>query len=389
MRGVNLFRTFRNFRKKLWSHVLLIGCLLLGLSVLSFNTRALRQNGLSSPKSSSEESYSKLPDFGHHNRNLRNILPYDGTHRRRNDQPTRKSLNKAYRLSDNWNMTLTSESSQAKVLMERGSEKPGESGGMRKRRLPQAIIIGAKKSGTRALLEFLRVHPDVQATGPEPHFFDKNYHRGLEWYRNMMPETLPHQMTIEKTPSYLITKEVPSRVYKMSNLTKLVLVVRDPVTRAISDYTQILSKHGGKVKSFQSSAFLNNDTNKINTSWIVIRIGLYVKHLENWLSVFPLEQIHFVHGENLVTNPGEEMRKVQEFLGLRPLLTDKHFFMNKTRGFPCIRRTINSKRGHCLDESKGRKHPTLPAKVISSLRRFYRPYNAKFYKMTNINFHWT
>jgi len=56
------------------------------------------------------------------------------------------------------------------------------SAGLR-RRCPQVIIIGAKKAGTRALLEFLRVHPDVRAVGPEVHFFDKNYHRGVEWYR--------------------------------------------------------------------------------------------------------------------------------------------------------------------------------------------------------------
>lgn len=50
-------------------------------------------------------------------------------------------------------------------------------------RLPQAIIIGVKKGGTRALLEFLRTHPDVRAPGPEVHFFDKNYSKGLDWYR--------------------------------------------------------------------------------------------------------------------------------------------------------------------------------------------------------------
>lgn len=50
-------------------------------------------------------------------------------------------------------------------------------------RLPQAIIIGVKKGGTRALLEFLRTHPDVRAPGPEVHFFDKNYPKGLDWYR--------------------------------------------------------------------------------------------------------------------------------------------------------------------------------------------------------------
>ncbi|KJH47621.1 hypothetical protein DICVIV_06280 [Dictyocaulus viviparus] len=45
------------------------------------------------------------------------------------------------------------------------------------------IIIGVKKAGTRALLEFLRLNPNIRAPGPEVHFFDKNYHKGLEWYR--------------------------------------------------------------------------------------------------------------------------------------------------------------------------------------------------------------
>lgn len=52
-----------------------------------------------------------------------------------------------------------------------------------RRRFPQALIVGVKKGGTRALLEFLRLHPDVRALGSEPHFFDRWYERGLAWYR--------------------------------------------------------------------------------------------------------------------------------------------------------------------------------------------------------------
>lgn len=52
-----------------------------------------------------------------------------------------------------------------------------------RRSLPTAIIIGVKKCGTRALLEFLRAHPEVRATGPETHFFDRFYDLGLDWYR--------------------------------------------------------------------------------------------------------------------------------------------------------------------------------------------------------------
>ena len=51
------------------------------------------------------------------------------------------------------------------------------------KRLPKVLIIGVKKAGTRALLEFLRAHPSIESPGPEPHFFDRNYHRGLHWYR--------------------------------------------------------------------------------------------------------------------------------------------------------------------------------------------------------------
>lgn len=51
------------------------------------------------------------------------------------------------------------------------------------KKLPQAIIIGAKKCGTRALLKFISAHPNVSAAGAEVHFFDRFYHMGLDWYR--------------------------------------------------------------------------------------------------------------------------------------------------------------------------------------------------------------
>lgn len=63
------------------------------------------------------------------------------------------------------------------------SVESDESRGRPTKKLPKVIIIGVKKCGTRALLEFLRIHPEVKATGPEPHFFDRYYDYGLEWYR--------------------------------------------------------------------------------------------------------------------------------------------------------------------------------------------------------------
>uniref|UniRef100_A0A1A7XSX3 Sulfotransferase n=1 Tax=Iconisemion striatum TaxID=60296 RepID=A0A1A7XSX3_9TELE len=255
------------------------------------------------------------------------------------------------------------------------------------KKLPQAIIIGVKKGGTRALLEFLRVHPDIRAVGAEPHFFDRNYQNGLDWYRDLMPKTLEGQITMEKTPSYFVTREAPARISAMSRDTKVIVVVRDPVTRAISDYTQTLSKKPD-IPSFESLTFKNRTTGLIDTSWSAIQIGIYAKHLDNWLQYFPMEQILFVSGERLISDPAGELGRVQDFLGLKRIITDKHFYFNQTKGFPCLKKAEGSSKPHCLGKTKGRTHPNIDPEVVQRLRDFYRPFNMKFYQMTGHNFGW-
>ncbi|KAG7507716.1 heparan sulfate glucosamine 3-O-sulfotransferase 3B1-like [Solea senegalensis] len=261
------------------------------------------------------------------------------------------------------------------------------SNGSGSKKMPQAIIIGVKKGGTRALLEFLRVHPDIRAVGAEPHFFDRNYDNGLEWYRELMPKTLEGQITMEKTPSYFVTREAPARISAMSRDTKLIVVVRDPVTRAISDYTQTLSKKPD-IPSFESLTFKNRTTGLIDTSWSAIQIGIYAKHLDNWLQYFPMEQILFVSGERLISDPAGELGRVQDFLGLKRIITDKHFYFNQTKGFPCLKKAEGSSKPHCLGKTKGRTHPNIDPEVVQRLRDFYRPFNMKFYQMTGHNFGW-
>nr|XP_033818689.1 heparan sulfate glucosamine 3-O-sulfotransferase 6 [Geotrypetes seraphini] len=255
------------------------------------------------------------------------------------------------------------------------------------KKLPQALIVGVKKGGTRALLEFLRIHPEVRALGTEPHFFDRCYERGLDWYRNLMPRTLDGQITMEKTPSYFVTKEAPKRIYNMSRDTKLIVVVRNPVTRAISDYTQTLSKTP-TIPTFQALAFKNISRGLIDTSWSAIRIGIYAKHLDNWLQYFPLSRFLFVSGERLVSDPAGEMGRVQDFLGLKRVITDKHFYFNETKGFPCLMKPEGSSKPRCLGKSKGRPHPKIEKQVIEHLQEFYRPFNMKFYQMIGKDFGW-
>lgn len=258
-----------------------------------------------------------------------------------------------------------------------------------KRRLPQCLIIGVRKGGTRALLEFLNLHPGIQAEKKEMHFFDDdlNYNKGVDYYRKKMPYSYPDQVTMEKTPAYFVEESVPKRVHAMNSSIKLILILRDPVERAISDYMQIYTtrREKGKLHDRFEDLAIDSLTGDVNKSYKAIRRSIYHRHMERWLEYFPLEQFHFVSGENLVQNPVVELRKVEDFLRLDHALTHEHFFYNQTRGFYCMRLEHRQK---CLAPSKGRAHVPVDQDVIYKLREFFRPHNQELYQLVGIDFGW-
>ncbi|KAL1231928.1 Heparan sulfate glucosamine 3-O-sulfotransferase 3B1 [Trichinella spiralis] len=200
------------------------------------------------------------------------------------------------------------------------------------KRLPDAIIIGVKKAGTRATLEYLRLHDQIKAPGPEVHFFDRNYKYGLDWYREQMPPAAPEDVIIEKTPRYFISPEAPTKIRSMNQKMKLIVVFRDPVTRLLSEYAQIASKRPG-LPSFEQMAFLDANRTRVNCSWGAVHTGLYEKHLRHWLKLFPKSQILFISGK-----------------------------------------------------TKGRLHPVVSEKDLQTLRQFYKPYNDVLYKLIGQSF---
>ncbi|CAI5456119.1 unnamed protein product [Caenorhabditis angaria] len=267
-----------------------------------------------------------------------------------------------------------------------------------KKRFPDAIIVGVKKAGTRALLEFLKINPLVKAPGPEVHFFDKNFNKGLEWYREQMPETMNGELTIEKSPAYFHSKNAPERIKMLNPNTKIIIVVRDPVTRAISDYTQSSSKRKrlGLMPSFEEMAVGNcamwlkaNCTTKtrgVNAGWGAIRIGVYHKHMKRWLDNFPMQNIHIVDGEKLITNPAEEVSRTEKFLGLTPVAKPTNFGIDPIKKFPCVKKSDGEL--HCLGKTKGRPHPDVKLDVLQTLKEFYAPENKRFFQMVNQWFDW-
>lgn len=215
-----------------------------------------------------------------------------------------------------------------------------------------------------------------------------------------MPYSNEHQITIEKTPKYFVDKQTPKRVYEMNPEIKLIIVLRNPVIRAISEYTQSLAKLNktaqknnksilvsDKSKEFERLLF-DNSTKKIKKTWPVIRNGLYYVHLKEWLKYFPLNQILFVNGEELIRNPYIEIERVEKFLNLKPIIKETHFIYNFKKGFPCIQKPLDSVNFKCLGNQKGRKHPVISNKILEKLNEFYRPYNIALFKKIKLKPFW-
>ena len=254
-----------------------------------------------------------------------------------------------------------------------------------------SLLIGVRKGGTRALIDMIGMHSKVHSASNEMHFFDmdENYNKGYSWYQESMPACKDDELAIEKTPRYFVTPTVPFRVFNFNKDIKLLLIVRDPVTRLISDYTQLLHNHLAKKMnfiSFEEFVMIDDDkteTKQLNIHNDAVTRSIYVKHMKKWLRYFPKSQIHVINGDRLIKKPWQEIRRVESFLELQHEIKKNHFYFNRTKGFHCLKRT-----GRCLAKSKGRQHPNVSTAILHKLRTFFRPYNFLFYDLMGQDFGW-
>ncbi|KAF7698331.1 hypothetical protein HF521_004841 [Silurus meridionalis] len=271
--------------------------------------------------------------------------------------------------------------------VKQNTSESGQSDGTLTRHLPDIIIIGVRKGGTRALLEMLSLHRAVAAAQSEVHFFDSDAHykKGLEWYVSQMPLSRTDQLTVEKTPAYFTCLDAPARILHMNPSVRLLLIVRDPVDRVLSDYTQVFHNQLQKHKTPQPIEDLLIRDGDLNLNYKAVNRSMYHPHMERWLQVFPRDRFHIVDGDALIKDPFSEMKKVERFLRLEPQITEENFYFNRTKGFYCLKEQGHE---HCLHESKGRTHPNVAPEVLQKLCKYFQEPNRKFFELVGRTFDW-
>ena len=222
--------------------------------------------------------------------------------------------------------------------------------------LPTFIIAGATRSGTTSLYEYLENHPNVlPPMKKETVFFNYAYHKNPKWYRLYFPtinEKLEQNQRSEKffisgeaTPTYIIDPRVPNRISKILPDIKLIILLRNPIDRALSHYhhnvllgieklsfEQSIENEESRIKSsYEKLKQEKSNYNEHSISYFLkmlrfepenyfkfsyLRTGHYFEHLKNWFDVFSKEQIMIIKSEDFFEDPKIVFKQVQEFLDL-------------------------------------------------------------------------
>ena len=199
-------------------------------------------------------------------------------------------------------------------------------------RLPDFLGIGAQKGGTTYLHGLLKCHPHIfLATPKEQQFFSLHWQRGVAWYSNQFELAELHQCCGEITPYYLFHPEAPKRIHALHPTVKLIVLLRDPVERTLSQYFH--SRRLG-LETLELEAALDAEAERLDGSETELAAGhshqshqqhsylsrsRYEEQLNRYLKYFPPSQLLVLSSESLFACPQNSWAQVLDFLELDQL----------------------------------------------------------------------
>ena len=238
------------------------------------------------------------------------------------------------------------------------------------RPLPDIVIIGAQRAGTRSMHAWLCGLPGVVPQKyPEVHYFDIEYDRGERWYRTHYPIRRAHRVSVESSPYMLFHPLAPGRAARdLPEATRFVVLLREPAERAVSHYW--LSRRLGKESEPLEVALALEDERLAGESERVARgersfrhryfsyrtRGLYESQLRRWFEAVGRDRIVICQSEDLFSDPAAT-DPVLEHLGLTA----------DGARFPAVNAVPREQpvRGEMLDE----------------LRSFFAPHNERLFDL--------
>jgi hypothetical protein len=192
---------------------------------------------------------------------------------------------------------------------------------------PQLVVcVGAAKAGTTSLYALMRQHPRVAVTRSKEtdFFFDRDrYSRGCNDYWDNQFEQKPGATTyFEADPIYMYADGCIGRIRHCAPDAKLVVMLRNPVDRAYSQYLYRMT-YARYEESFVEMCEREADRIRLGAQerleYGCLDRSLYAPQIRNIFMHFPREQVHFMVFERFVQDQSRDFGELLSWLGLAPM----------------------------------------------------------------------
>jgi len=196
--------------------------------------------------------------------------------------------------------------------------------------LPNCIVNGVAKSGTTAIYNYLKEHPEIfMSERKELNYFAYDPNGGnspadtfpvttLQDYEKEFEKSADFRVRGEASPAYFSVTTSAARIHSLIPDVKLITSLRNPVDRAYSGYLM-------HVRNGKASLDIENSFSP-DKHWV--KLGFYADKLRSIYNTFPREQLKIVLQEELKGDTARTMKGLYEFLGVdaefQPNIQVKH-----------------------------------------------------------------
>ena len=227
--------------------------------------------------------------------------------------------------------------------------------------MPNFLIVGAAKSGTTALYQYLSQHPEIyMSPHKEPRFFafenqplefngpnqrdiNCNTITDLNTYQSLF-EGISNEVAIgEASTAYLAVPEAAERIHQHVPDAKLIAILRHPADRAYSSYLHLKRDNHERYADFGRA--LQEEPKRKAKNWEFLwrykELGFYFQQLKRYYTTFGRDRIRVYLYEDLCSDAIGLVKNICQFIGVsdsfNPDISSKH----NSSGIPKNREVYN------------------------------------------------
>jgi hypothetical protein len=237
---------------------------------------------------------------------------------------------------------------------------------------PHFLIVGFMKAATTSVFDHLIDHPRVQAPlKKELHYFTRELdplydpaYYGLEYHEQLRYDPASEKLCGEASPSYIVAAR---RIAAFNPNAKIIIMLRDPVDRALSQYRQYVEYQ----LTDNNMHLFDDGVESLN----FVQDSLYEQYVSNFLQHFPPTNVMLVSFEHFCASQQDAMRCIFRFLGLVPMAiaVDRQASQTSAQVSPGVREKLEAffetRRGQLVPLIERHSPVTYPAKA-EAFRRY-------------------